>query len=216
MAPVPPPPLPPPKKGTPWWIWILAFLAVIMLGAMGFLGARLLGAFGPGSEPSPSADVFAMPNWVGEPIAAVRLEAEDLNLILDEQPEASTDVEKDTVISTDPRSGRDVAEGDTIIVVVSAGEETVMVPTLAGQTREEARDTLLAADLQLGLVSVETSDQPEGTVIRSNPASGTEVGHRLAGGHRPVQRTDSRPRSPRRHRPPRRPQPQRPRRRPPP
>jgi serine/threonine-protein kinase len=176
---MPPPPaaaVPPPlKKGTPWWIWVLALLAVLMLGAMGFLGARLLGAFGPEGEPSPSADVFDLPNWVGDPIAAVRLQAEDLNLVLDEQPEASSDVEKDTVISTDPRPGQQVTEGDTIVVVVSAGEETVKVPVLIGQNREEARDTLVAADLQLGLVSEETSDQPEGTVIRSNPASGTEV-----------------------------------------
>jgi len=175
VSPVPAAAPPPPKKGTPWWIWVLALLAIVMLGAGGFLGARLLGAFGPEGEPSPSANVFQMPNWVGDPIAAVREEANRLGLELDEQPEASTDVEKDTVISTDPRSGEQVSEGDRITVVVSAGEETVMVPVLAGQTREEARDTLLAADLQLGLVSVETSDQPEGTVIRSNPASGTEV-----------------------------------------
>ena len=158
-----------------WWIWVLALAAVVMLGAAGYLGARLFGGLGPEGEPSPSANVFSLPNWVGDPIAAVREEANRLGLELDEQPEASTTVDKDTVISTDPRSGQEVSEGDRITVVVSAGEDTVKVPVLAGQTREEARDTLLAADLQLGLVSVETSDQPEGTVIRSNPASGTEV-----------------------------------------
>ena len=53
--------------------------------------------------------------------------------------------------------------------------ETVDVPLLAGQTRDEARDTLVAAGLQLGLVSQEPSDQPQGTVIRSTPAAGTTV-----------------------------------------
>ncbi len=192
VAPVPVP-LPPPKKGTPWWIWILAFLAVIMLGAMGFLGARLLGAFGPGSEPSPSADVFAMPDWVGEPIAAVRLEAEDLNLILDEQPEASTDVEKDTVISTDPRSGRDVAEGDTIIVVVSAGEETVMVPTLAGQTRGRSAGHAARGGPPAGACLGRDVRPARGNGHPQQSGLRDRGRHRLAGGHRPVQRTDSHP-----------------------
>ncbi|MGH2489337.1 MAG: PASTA domain-containing protein, partial [Candidatus Limnocylindria bacterium] len=40
---------------------------------------------------------------------------------------------------------------------------------------DEARDTLIAADLQLGLVTQEPSSQPEGTVIRSTPAAGTTV-----------------------------------------
>ena len=32
--------------GQPWWIWLLAVLAVILLGAIGFLAAQLLGGFG--------------------------------------------------------------------------------------------------------------------------------------------------------------------------
>jgi serine/threonine-protein kinase len=166
---------PPPKKKQPWWIWLLAILAVVMLGAMGFLAARLLGGIGPENEPSPSAEVFSLPNWVGDPIASVRADALELGLNLDEVPEFDEDVPEDEVISTDPESGADVQEGDTITVVVSSGQETVEVPTLVGQTRTEANVTLTQADLVLGAVTQEPSDQPEGTVIRSTPAAGTTV-----------------------------------------
>jgi serine/threonine-protein kinase len=153
----------------------LAVLAVLMLGAMGFLAARLLGAIGPDAEASPSAAVFALPNWVGDPIVAVRAEADRLGLELDERPEFSTDVPQGDVISTDPEPFSPVQQGDRIRVFVSSGEETVRVPVLVGQTRVEAQSTLTAADLQLGAVTQEPSDQPAGTVIRSAPAAGTTV-----------------------------------------
>jgi serine/threonine-protein kinase len=166
---------PPPRKGQPWWIWLLAVLAVLMLGAMGFLAARLLGAIGPDVEPSPSAEVITLPNWVGDPIVAVRAEADRLGLRLDERPEFSEDVPEGEVVSTDPEPFSQVREGDRIRVFVSSGEETVDVPILVGQTRLEASATLTAAGLGLGAVTQEPSDRPEGTVIRSTPAAGTTV-----------------------------------------
>ncbi len=167
------PPVPPKDKDRPWWIWVLAILAVILLGAMGFLAAQLLGD--GDASPSPSAETFDLPDWEGLTITAVRLEAEERGLVLDERPEFSEDFDEDEVISTDPEAGEAVSEGDTIIVFVSTGEETVEVPTLVGQTRTEANLTLTQADLRLGGVDEEFSDRPEGTVIRSNPAAGTTV-----------------------------------------
>lgn len=173
---VPPPTAaPPPRKGQPWWIWLLAVLAVLMLGAMGFLAARLLGAIGPEANPSPSAEELRLPDWVGDPIVAVRAEADRLGLHLDERPEFSEDAPEGDVVETDPEPFSLVHEGDRITVYVSAGHETVDVPVLVGQTRSEASATLTAAELQLGAVTQEPSDRPEGTVIRSTPAAGTTV-----------------------------------------
>jgi eukaryotic-like serine/threonine-protein kinase len=59
--------------------------------------------------------------------------------------------------------------------VVSLEEEQVEVPTLVGQTREEAVRTLDAAGLRLGAVTEEPSAQDDGTVIRSNPSAGATV-----------------------------------------
>jgi serine/threonine-protein kinase len=169
----PTPPAEPPKKDRPWWIWLLALLAIIMLGSMGFLGARLLGD--EEASPSPSAETFELPDWEGDPITAVRLEADELGLDLDEEPEFSDEVPEDSVVRTDPEGGSQVREGDTITVYVSGGEETTQVPALVGQTRNEANITLTQAGLRLGSVEEEFSDLPEGTVIRSDPAQGTDV-----------------------------------------
>jgi serine/threonine-protein kinase len=171
--PLPPPAQPPPKKGQPWWIWLLAILAVIMLGAMGYLAAQLLGD--GGESPSPSAETVIVPDWEGDPITSVRLEADSLGLDLEEEPEFSEDVPEEHVIRTLPEAGEVVSEGDTITVFVSGGEETVPVPGLIGQTRNEANITLTQAGLRLGNVEEEFSDRPVGTVIRSDPAAGIEV-----------------------------------------
>ena len=173
-----PPPRRPaaPPEGQPWWIWLLAVLAVVLLGAIGFLGAQVLGALGPGQTPIPSASAVTVPNWVGDPIAGVREEAGRLDLELVVVREPNDEVEVDRVISTDPVSGETVAKGDTITVVVSNGAEEVNVPVLIGQTRAEAAATLVAAGLVLGAVGEEPSDRPSGTVISTVPGAGVTVG----------------------------------------
>jgi serine/threonine-protein kinase len=163
------------RESGSWWVWLLALLAVILLGAIGFLGAQILGGLSPNSTPGPSAGEFALPNWVGQPIAAVREEAGNRHLELDERPEPSDTVPEGRVIATTPDAGSLVHEGDTIVVFLSQGPEEVQVPRLVGQTEDQAVGTLTAAGLRLGAVTEEPSAQPAGRVIRSNPSEGTSV-----------------------------------------
>ena len=168
----------PEARGTPWWTWLLLVLGVVLLGAMGFLGAQLIGSLGPGGSSSPSPTTLeqvTIPDWVGDPIVAVREEADRLGIVLDEQTEASSDVDDGDVISTDPASGQTVERGDSVRVVVSSGAEQVRVPGMIGQTRDEARQTLEREGLALGNVSEEPSGATEGTVIRTTPTAGTDV-----------------------------------------
>jgi serine/threonine-protein kinase len=169
------PPEPEEREGQPWWIWALALLAVLLLGLIGFLGMQILGGLGPGPTPTPSVEQVEVPNWVGDSIVAVRREAEELGLDLNEEREASDDVERNRVISTAPVAGTLVGEGATVTVQISSGADTVPVPNLIGQTRSEAASTLVAAGLQLGAVDNEPSAQEAGTVIRSDPNAGTDV-----------------------------------------
>jgi serine/threonine-protein kinase len=167
----------PRDEGQPWWIWLLAVLAVILLATIGFLGAQVIGGLGPGGSATPTPTGLTVPNWVGDPIAGVRADAERLGLVLDERPpEPSDTVPVDDVIRTDPEAGTPYERGDTIQVWVSSGTEQVPVPVLIGQTRTEAAATLQAVGLQLGLVSNEPSDRPAGEVISTNPSSGVPVG----------------------------------------
>ncbi|HET6379756.1 MAG TPA: Stk1 family PASTA domain-containing Ser/Thr kinase [candidate division Zixibacteria bacterium] len=170
-----PPPRYEERAGTPWWMWLLVVLAVVLLGTIGFLGAQILGNLGPDSTPSQSAEQVEVPDWVGDPIAAVRDEADDLNLRLREEEQPSDEVEEGRVISTDPEAGTPVAEGSTVTVVVSTGPEEVEVPNVIGQTEDQARQTLQNAGLEVGRVDFENSDQPEGRVIRTEPAAGVTL-----------------------------------------
>jgi eukaryotic-like serine/threonine-protein kinase len=164
------------RRGQPWWVWLLALMALVLLGLIGFLGAQILGGFGPGATPSPTASAFPLPNWVGDPIAQVRQEAEDLGLEVNvADRRASDEFEEGTVISTDPPANTPVPEGETIDVVVSSGAAQVEVPSVIGQTEELAIQTLRNAGLEPGTVTSEPSAQPEGRVIRTVPGPGVTV-----------------------------------------
>jgi serine/threonine-protein kinase len=170
-----PPQAPPADEGSPWWIWILAILAVVLLGAIGFLGAQLLGGLAPsGGSPTPSVQSFALPNWVGKSITAANADADRRGLTINEQREGSSTVPNNEVISTEPAAGSQVKQGDTITVHVSSGQETVKVPSLIGQTRDEAKSTLESNHLTLGSVTQESSPADAGTVIRTSPAAGVD------------------------------------------
>jgi serine/threonine-protein kinase len=172
----PPPARPVEREGQPWWIWLVALLAVLLLGLLGYLGMQILGSLQPGPTPTPSIAQFELPNYEGDPIAAVREDLTDRDLVRGpEQREPSDEFAQGQVIRTDPPAGTLVSAGDEIIVVVSSGADTVPVPSLIGQTRAEATATLNAVGLNLGLVSHEPSAQEEGTVIRSEPTAGTDV-----------------------------------------
>jgi eukaryotic-like serine/threonine-protein kinase len=167
----------PRDEGQPWWIWLLAVLAVILLGTIGFLGAQVLGGLGPGGSPTPTPSGLKVPDWVGDPIAGVRSDAIRLGIILDEQPpEPSDTVPVDSVTRTEPGAETPIARGDHVRVWVSSGTEQVPVPNLIGQTRQEANSTLTTAGLVLGKVDEQPSDRTAGTVISTQPTAGVEVG----------------------------------------
>jgi hypothetical protein len=163
------------REGQPWWTWALILLAVLLLGLIGFLGMQIIGGLGPGATPTPSAQ-FALPNYEGQPIASVRADLDRRGLVRGvERREASDEFDRNTVIRTDPTGGTPVSEGDTIDIVISLGAGTVPVPSLIGQTEDQAIATLNAAGLALGNVTREPNAAPEGRVIRSEPNAGTDV-----------------------------------------
>src|SRR5690606_6495060 len=120
-------------EGQPWWIWLLAVLAVVLLGAIGFLAAQLLGE-PPGPTPEPSAAQVTVPECEDVALTALRSAARDADLVVETESEPSDDIEQGRVIRCDPASGTQVDEGSTLIVYVSSGADSVPVPRLRGQT----------------------------------------------------------------------------------
>lgn len=88
--------------------------------------------------------------------------------------EYSADVAEGKVINQTPTGvGK---KGDTITIVVSAGIQSVQVPSLANKTQQEAANELAAVGLQVGNVTTEYSDNyAAGRVIRQSVTQGKTV-----------------------------------------
>src|SRR5918996_1429201 len=67
------------REGQPWWMWLLGLLGVLLLGAIGFLGAQLIGGT-PSATPTPSAALAQIPDCDDVPITQWRAQAADLDL----------------------------------------------------------------------------------------------------------------------------------------
>jgi eukaryotic-like serine/threonine-protein kinase len=174
------PVVPPPSRAQerrddrqPWWMWLLAVLGVVLLGAIGFLGVQLLAE--PTPTPSQAVGV-TVPTCDDVSLATLRSQAAELGLTLSEDEQASEDVDEGRVIRCEPETGQRVEEGSTLVAVVSSGPGEVAVPRLRGQTEQQARDTLAGFDLRVGSIEREPDPSvPDGSVIRSNPAEGVDV-----------------------------------------
>ena len=88
--------------------------------------------------------------------------------------EYSADVAEGQVISQTPTGvGK---KGDTVTIVVSAGIQSVQVPSLTNKTQQEAANELASVGLQVGNVTTEYSDNyAAGRVIRQGITQGKTV-----------------------------------------
>jgi serine/threonine-protein kinase len=85
----------------------------------------------------------------------------------------SAKVPVDMVTGTEPPVDTTVPYGMDVYLLISNGKTTV--PDCAGKTQTECSNALATAGLNVGQVTSEESDQPVDTVIRTDPAQGTDV-----------------------------------------
>ncbi len=117
-----------------------------------------------------------MPNFVGKTLEEAQTMADDLDLTIEAEEVASSDVEEGKIISQDPEySETKIEVGTTIKLKVSKGPETAELPKLEGMKIEDARVT--AESLGITLVEeTENSDKVEqGVIIKQDTAVGTLV-----------------------------------------
>ena len=114
---------------------------------------------------STGPETVTMPNVVDMTReAALRLLGEIENIKIVEQSESSNYVEKGNVTRTDPKVGTELAPGQNVIVYVSTGPATAVMPSVVGLYSQTAQKQL--ADLGFTNVRTETvrSDRPKGEV----------------------------------------------------
>jgi serine/threonine protein kinase/beta-lactam-binding protein with PASTA domain len=104
-----------------------------------------------------------------------KVQAAGLEFVIGERVYSET-VTAGAVVSTDPAPGSDVLQDGTVTATVSRGPERYEVPVLRGSTVDEAQDALDEANLAFGDVTERFHERvAEGVVLRSDPATGTEL-----------------------------------------
>jgi serine/threonine-protein kinase len=121
-----------------------------------------------------------VPNVVGQTEEKAREELEAAGLKVGiAKPEASEDVPKGEVISTDPSARTKVDKGSVVDLVVSLGPETpkdVEVPNLSNETPENAKTLLAALNLEYDRGDDQFSaDIAVGKICAQEPAAGTKL-----------------------------------------
>jgi serine/threonine-protein kinase len=123
-----------------------------------------------------ASDEVEVPDVTGMTEAAATSALEDAGFKVDVQEESSDSVDEGNVIRQSPSGGRKLAKDETVIIVVSTGEDDVSVPSLIGLTKEDAIAKITSAGLQYSITSYEYSDDYEsGYVIYQNYSSGEAV-----------------------------------------
>ncbi|MET9519838.1 Stk1 family PASTA domain-containing Ser/Thr kinase [Streptomyces sp. NPDC002994] len=160
-----PPPAPlrralPPRRG------VLAAVVAVLL---------LLGG-GTGVWYINSGQFTRVPSLLGqtEKEAAKRLSAAGLDVKKVERKYSAT-YERGTVMNSDPASRARIRDNGSVTLVVSRGPETVKVPDVEGLPLAKAKSELKKAGLAPGIVTRTFSeDVPQGSVVSTDPAAGTE------------------------------------------
>lgn len=81
-----------------------------------------------------------------------------------------------TVVTESPSGSTQADQGSIVTLGVSNGPSQIAVPNVVGEPLAQAANTLGAHNLQLGSVTYQTSPTiPNGDVISTNPAAGTNV-----------------------------------------
>ena len=116
---------------------------------------------------------------LGETVEQATTDLELAGYTVEVGSEVFSDIyEKGKVAETTPKAGSPVEAGATITLHVSKGKEEKMVsvPKLLGMSRDEAKEAIQAANLQLGKTSkAYSSSYEEGEVCMQSPSGGKEV-----------------------------------------
>ncbi|MCW2765778.1 MAG: pknB [Nocardioides sp.] len=185
LPPGPPPPLPPltpmestyvrpplpyaqdddPRRSTGLWV-ALGILVLLLVAGAAYL---MSGMF----EQAPQQ--VQVPTLIGQSETEARALIGDAGLAVGAVSyEASSTGGKDKVIRQTPNRDQYVDPGTSVDLVVSTGKPMVPIPSVLGQTKEEARSTLRALNLQVTLTETE-SDALKGQVVETKPTAGQSV-----------------------------------------
>jgi serine/threonine-protein kinase len=154
------------RKQKRWPFVLLALGILALMVAAAVFGGRLFSS--PGEQNS-------VPSVTSMKLKQAKARIEDAGLSVGQvDREASEDVAKGRVIAQDPDPLTLLDPGAPVDLTVSTGSPDVVVPYVVGKNRDEARQILEDAGLEVKMVK-EQSDEPRDVVTRTDPEPAENV-----------------------------------------
>ncbi len=155
------------------WYALAAFVALIALVVGGVLVFQSLNQDDLGAAEPVS---FELADYTNRPRVDVVTELADLGLNVRTDAEENNNFGIDFVIRTEPPAGTIILEGQEIVVFFNPDPQVTPIPNVVGIPIEDARVQLEAASFNVGIETIQQTDQfEEGTVLSMNPPAGTQA-----------------------------------------
>ncbi|MER7361762.1 Stk1 family PASTA domain-containing Ser/Thr kinase [Nonomuraea wenchangensis] len=150
-------------------LWII--IPLLIIGAFVTVGYIVFG----GGNSATSDTQVTIPSLVSQERAYAEEQLKTLELKVEVVQENSSEIDKGSVIRTDPPEDTKVEKGSAVKLYVSKGPAKKKVPDgLIGLSQEDAMAALEKEGLR-GTVKTKVSSKKQGTVIDTRPKAGEEI-----------------------------------------
>ncbi|MCP4087761.1 MAG: Stk1 family PASTA domain-containing Ser/Thr kinase [Actinomycetia bacterium] len=171
-APVPDEEFEPPRR-TGIFLVVLFLLLVVLVGLIIVLAQGF--ADNGDEDTEPEVGQVEVPNLVGLEYTQAETQLRDMGLFSEAVFEQNEVFDQDQVFQTDPRDGASIDEGGLVTLMVSAGDDVVLIPDVTQMQEADARLRLESEGFEV-IVRREASDTvDEGEVMEMNPSPGQEA-----------------------------------------
>ena len=126
-------------------------------------------------SPSPEIRYVKMPDVKGKSVEDARNELKNLEIESEVDYQESDDVEMGKVISADVETGTEIPVGTKVKLIASAGAQGVEVPSVTGDSYEDANAKLVAEGFTVTREEAFSNDVEEGRIISQVPAAQNKV-----------------------------------------
>ena len=124
----------------------------------------------------PEINISAMPNVVNKTEAMARniLDSQKLDLDIRVEEVYDSNVEKGSVVKTDPASGEQLKTGQKVVLYISKGPELKTVPNVLGMDIETAVKVLTNAGFKTPSIEYVESEEEKDMVVEQSPQENTD------------------------------------------
>ena len=155
----------PERKKKRRWPWVaIGLLTLALVGFLTYLAVSALTA----------AETREVPRVVGRQLVQARAMLERAGFQV-EETRVRSEADFDQVLDQDPNPGEEAEEGSTVVLEVSGGPGTVLVPTVRKLPQGQAIDELEERGLRANVDRLSSENVRAGLALRTVPGAGTEV-----------------------------------------